>query len=82
MNQEFVNSVIRMAWADRVTFDEIKQRTGLPEAEVIKVMRKHLKPSSFRLWRKRVTGRITKHRKVFKEHKKYQGKKRLRDWDD
>lgn len=53
-----------MAWEDRTTFEEIEQRTGLKEADVIKVMRNTLKKGSFRLWRKRVTGRVTKHRKL------------------
>jgi uncharacterized protein (TIGR03643 family) len=62
------NAVVRMAWEDRTTFDQIKERTGLSEAEVIKLMRRELKPGSFRLWRKRVSGRITKHRKLFERH--------------
>ncbi|MEL0221595.1 MAG: TIGR03643 family protein [Deltaproteobacteria bacterium] len=56
--------IIYLAWQDRITFEEIKKETGLSEAEVIKVMRKSLKPSSFRLWRKRVSGRTTKHQKL------------------
>ena len=60
--------VVRMAWEDRTTFDQIKERIGLSEAEVIKLMRRELKPGSFRLWRKRVTGRITKHRKLFERY--------------
>ncbi|MEM0895639.1 MAG: TIGR03643 family protein [Verrucomicrobiota bacterium] len=67
MELERVDEVIRLAWADRVSFEEIEKRTGITEAEVIKVMRAHLKPSSFRLWRARVSGRGTKHRKRFKE---------------
>lgn len=59
------DKIIRMAWEDRTTFEEIGKRTGLREADVIKLMRKELKPSSFRMWRKRVSGRITKHRKPF-----------------
>ncbi|MCE2517436.1 MAG: TIGR03643 family protein [Alphaproteobacteria bacterium] len=55
------NLVIDLAWADDVSFDEIKSRTGYTEGEVIKLMRRHLKPSSFRMWRKRVSGRATKH---------------------
>ncbi len=51
-----------MAWEDRTTFDEIREKTGFTEADVIRVMRRELKPSSFRMWRKRVTGRVTKHR--------------------
>jgi len=56
--------IIFLAWQDRITFEEIKKETGLSEAEVIKVMRRSLKPSSFRLWRKRVSGRTTKHQKL------------------
>ena len=58
--------VIGMAWADRISFEEIKKKTGLSEKEVIKIMRKNLKRKSYLLWRKRVRGRITKHRKLFK----------------
>lgn len=62
------NAVVRMAWEDRTTFDQIKERAGLCESDVIKLMRRELKPSSFRLWRKRVSGRITKHRKLIVHH--------------
>ena len=55
-----------MAWADRISFEEIKKKTGLSEKEVIKIMRKSLKRKSYLLWRKRVRGRLTKHRKLFK----------------
>ncbi len=67
MDDELKNRVIRMAWEDRTTFDEIRKKTGLVEAAVIKVMRTSLKPSSFRMWRKRVNGRITKHAGKFRE---------------
>ena len=60
------DELIGMAWADRISFEEIKKKTGLSEKEVIKIMRKNLKRKSFLLWRKRVRGRITKHRKLFK----------------
>ena len=60
------NDVIGMAWADRISFDEIKKKTGLSEKEVIKIMRTNLKRKSYLLWRKRVRGRSTKHRKLFK----------------
>ena len=60
------NDVIGMAWRDRIYFDEIKKKTGLNEKEVIKLMRKKLKKKSYILWRKRVRGRVTKHRKLFK----------------
>ena len=54
--------IIEMAWEDRTTFDSIKDQFGLSESEVIKVMRKNMKKSSFKMWRKRVSGRKTKHR--------------------
>ena len=57
--------IIWAAWADRVTFEEIKQTTGLSEKEVIRFMRQHQAPKTFRRWRKRVTARTTKHRKRF-----------------
>ena len=60
------DDVIGMAWSDRISFDEIKKKTGLNEKEVIKLMRKKLKKKSYILWRKRVRGRITKHRRLFK----------------
>jgi uncharacterized protein (TIGR03643 family) len=56
--------IVRLAWEDRTSFEEIKERTGLVESQVIDIMRRELKPSSFRCWRKRVSGRITKHRKL------------------
>jgi len=65
-----ISLVIRLAWEDRTTFEEIKTRTGLSEREVIEVMRRELKPSSFALWRKRVHGRVTKHRKLLERRLK------------
>ena len=62
--------VIWAAWADRITFEEIKKKTGQSEAEVIKIMRNNLKPSSFRLWRKRVHEKSIKHRKKFEYSRK------------
>ncbi len=53
--------VIQMAWEDRTPFDAIEKQFGLNEAAVIALMRKHLRRASFVLWRKRVTGRQTKH---------------------
>jgi len=58
--------VIWAAWAERITFEEIKEKTGNSESDVIKIMRKNLKPSSFRLWRKRAHKTSIKHRKKFK----------------
>tara|TARA_X000000950_G_C13884532_1_gene648317 strand:- start:415 stop:654 length:240 start_codon:yes stop_codon:yes gene_type:complete len=54
--------IIEMAWEDRTTFDSIKDQFGLSESQVIKIMRKNMKRSSFKMWRKRVSGRKTKHR--------------------
>jgi len=54
--------IIEMAWEDRTTFDSIKDQFGISESEVIKIMRKNMKRSSFKMWRKRVSGRKTKHR--------------------
>jgi uncharacterized protein (TIGR03643 family) len=56
-----VSYVIQMAWADDIPFEAIALQFGLSEAGVIRLMRRHLKPASFRLWRKRVSGRATKH---------------------
>lgn len=50
-----------MAWEDRTPFDAILAQFGLPEHEVIKLMRREMKASSFRMWRERVQGRKTKH---------------------
>ena len=58
-----IDDVIGMAWSDKISFEEIKKKTGLSESEVISIMRKNLKKSSYILWRKRVRGRSSKHRK-------------------
>lgn len=57
-----IDRIVQMAWEDRTTFDAIKNQFGVNESGVIALMRKHLKRSSFELWRKRVTGRQTKHK--------------------
>ncbi len=62
--------IVWAAWADRITFEEIKEKTGKSESDVIKIMRRSLKPSSFRLWRKRVHSKSIKHRKKFKLSRK------------
>ena len=62
--------VIWAAWADRITFEEIEKKTGKTEGEVIKIMRRSLKPSSFRLWRKRASSQSIKHRKKFEYSRK------------
>ena len=56
--------IIEMAWEDRTSFDAIKLQFGVTEQQVINLMRRELKLSSFKLWRERVQGRITKHRQL------------------
>ena len=56
-----IDRVIEMAWEDRTTFEAIEFQFGLAEADVIALMRSQLRPGSFRAWRKRVSGRRTKH---------------------
>ena len=56
-----LSRLIEMAWEDRTPFDAIEKTFGLGEPQVIAIMRKELKRSSFELWRKRVAGRATKH---------------------
>ena len=53
--------IIEMAWEDRTPFEAIELQFGLKEKEVITFMRVNSKPSSFRMWRKRMAGRSTKH---------------------
>lgn len=57
-----IDRVIEMAWEDRTPFDAILSQFGLAEAEVIELMRREMKPSSWRMWRARVQGRKTKHK--------------------
>lgn len=64
LQDDELSRVIEMAWEDRTPFEAIEASFGLAEAEVIKLMRQSLKPSSFRLWRKRVSGRKTKHTRL------------------
>lgn len=56
-----LSRVIEMAWEDRTPFEAIEALYGLNESAVIALMRKEMKASSFKMWRKRVTGRRTKH---------------------
>lgn len=61
MTDADVSEIIEMAWLDDISFDAIEVQTGLSEPEVIAIMRREMKPSSFRMWRKRVSGRKAKH---------------------
>lgn len=56
--------IIEMAWEDRTTFEAIKMQFDLDEQGVINLMRREMKPSSFKMWRARVQGRKTKHQKL------------------
>lgn len=67
LSERDIDRIIEMAWEDRTSFDAIEEQFGMPEDEVIKLMRREMKPSSFRMWRKRVQGRKTKHRAYGKE---------------
>ena len=64
MNNIEIDRIIEMAWEDRTSFDAIYKQFNIQEKDVIKIMRSNLKKSSFKLWRKRVSGRKTKHLKV------------------
>lgn len=55
------SEIIELAWCDETSFDSIKAQTGMAEKDIITLMQRNLKPSSFRLWRKRVSGRKAKH---------------------
>ncbi|MFL2660708.1 MAG: TIGR03643 family protein [Alphaproteobacteria bacterium] len=69
--------LIWAAWADRITFEEIFEKTGMKEPEVIKIMRKNLKPRSFRLWRERVQTKSIKNRKKFENTRKDLKRKKI-----
>ena len=59
-----VSRIVEMAWEDRTPFEAIENSFDLNESAVITLMRRELKPRSFRLWRQRVTRRKTKHLKL------------------
>lgn len=61
LDSETIDRIIEMAWEDRTPFEAIELQFGLNESQVIAVMRREMQPSSFRMWRKRVSGRQTKH---------------------
>ncbi len=61
LSPEDLSRVIEMAWEDRTPFDAIEKSFGLSESQVIALMRKSLKRTSFKIWRERVSGRATKH---------------------
>ncbi len=62
LNLRDIDRIVEMAWEDRTPFEAITFQFNVSEKEVIEIMRREMKPSSFRMWRKRVQGRATKHR--------------------
>ena len=56
-----ISRIVEMAWEDRTTFEAIESQFGLNESAVVALMRSHMKASSFKMWRKRMKGRVTKH---------------------
>lgn len=61
LQKKHISRIIEMAWEDRTPFEAIEFQFGLKENEVRQIMRSELKSSSFKMWRKRVSGRRTKH---------------------
>ncbi len=61
LSEASVSRIVEMAWEDRTAFEAIEAQFGLNESAVVALMRRQMKPSSFRMWRKRMAGRRTKH---------------------
>ena len=61
LQKEDISRIIEMAWEDRTPFEVIEFQFGLKENDVRQIMRSEMKSSSFKMWRKRVSGRKTKH---------------------
>ncbi len=59
MEPKDIDRIIEMAWEDRTPFEAIYHQFQLAESDVIKLMRKELKRSSFNLWRKRVNSGVS-----------------------
>ena len=64
MDIKDIDRIIEMCWEDRTPFESIEFQFGLKEKDAIKIMRKHLKRKSFKIWRERVSGRNTKHMRL------------------
>ncbi|TYZ05909.1 TIGR03643 family protein [Hymenobacter lutimineralis] len=62
LSPDDIDRIIEMGWEDRTPFEAIEAQFGLAEKEVIALMRREMKASSFRMWRARMSGRATKHR--------------------
>ena len=61
LSESDLSRIVEMAWEDRTPFEAIEAQFGMNESAVIALMRHQMKPSSFRMWRKRMAGRTTKH---------------------
>ena len=61
LSEADISRIVEMAWEDRTAFEAIEAQFGLNESAVVALMRLQMKPSSFRMWRKRMAGRVTKH---------------------
>ena len=61
LSADDVSRIIQMAWEDRTSFDVIERQFGLTPNQVIQLMRREMQPSSFKMWRERTVGRVTKH---------------------
>lgn len=72
--------IIWAAWADRITFEEIFEKTGLKEGDVIRLMRRSLKASSFKRWRRRASTQSIKHRKVFQREREELNARQPQNW--
>jgi len=64
LTESDISRIVEMAWEDRTAFEAIEAQFDLNESAVVKVMRRHMQPSAFRMWRKRMAGRATKHLKL------------------
>ncbi len=61
LSEACLSRIVELAWEDRTAFEAIEAQFGLNESAVVGLMRQQMKPSSFRMWRKRMAGRRTKH---------------------
>jgi uncharacterized protein (TIGR03643 family) len=61
LNAADISRIVEMGWEDRTPFEAIEAQFGLNESAVIALMRTHMKRSSFKMWRERMAGRVTKH---------------------
>lgn len=61
LSESDISRIVEMAWEDRTAFEAIEAQFGVRQSAVVALMRRQMKPSSFRMWRKRMAGRVTKH---------------------